>query len=118
MFADEMNAEQVIETLRGFGLDLFVSEDGVVHGKFREAGKTMTLEMRAVVDRLRELNDPCAAILRKEETVVLEGLTVEEAIQIGEKVKAGELELLGMVHYHSSTGLVDMTVKGGKKHGG
>ena len=113
MIGGRYTPEELIRQLRGFGLDLFVGDDGVVHGRFRERGKKMTLEMRALADELTGMNDEVASLLRREEKQELVGLTVEEAMAIGEKIKAGEMELDGMVRYHKSTGLVDMAVKGG-----
>ena len=112
MMTGRYTPEQVIRELRGFGLDLYVGEDGVVHGRFREKGKRMTLEMRAVADELLGMNDEVASLLRREERQELVGLTVDEALAIGEKIKAGEMELDGMVRYHRSTGLCDLAVKG------
>ena len=109
--------ETVIRELRGYGLDLFIGDDGVVHGRFRDKGRTMTLEMRAAADALQGMNEEVAAILRSEEKMELTGLTVDEAIAIGQKIKAGDMELDGVVHYHRSTGLCDMTVKGARKDG-
>ena len=113
MIGGRYTPEELIRQLRGFGLDLFVGDDGVVHGRFRERGKKMTLEMRALADELTGMNDEVAAILAGESRKEYTGLTVEEAMAIGEKIKAGEMELDGMVRYHKSTGLVDMAVKGG-----
>lgn len=116
--------EQLIRELRGFGLDLFVGEDGVVHGRFREKGKKMTLAMRAVAEELTGMNDEVAALLQAEEVDSAEGhgtadgrreyvgVTVDEAMALGEKIRAGELELDGVVTYHKGTGLCDLAVKG------
>lgn len=114
MVTGRYTPEHLIRELRGFGLDLFVGEDGVVHGRFREKGKKMTLAMRAVVEELGPMNEAVAELLRNETRQELVGLTVEQAEEIGARIKAGELELVGMVHYHQGTGLVDMTVKGRK----
>lgn len=118
MLNGRYSPEDVIRELRGFGLDLFVGEDGVVHGRFREKGKRMTLEMRAVADELLGMNDEVAALLQAEADSPspvgrreYAGVTVEEALAIGEQVMAGALELDGMVHYHRSTGLCDLAVK-------
>lgn len=104
--------EQVIRELREFGMDLFVGEDGVVHGRFREKGRKMTLEMRAVAEELQGMNDEVAAALKGEDRQVLTGIPVEAAMAIGEKINAGILELDGPVIYHRGTGLCDLTVKG------
>ena len=116
MVTGRYTPEQLIRELRGFGLDLFVGDDGVVHGRFREKGKHMTLEMRAVADELSGMNDEVAAILRAENVTEYTGITVEEAMALGDRIKDGKAELVGMVHYHQGTGLVDMKVRGGCKN--
>lgn len=112
MFTAEQTPEQVIADLRSYGLELFVGEDGIVHGRFREKGKRMTLEMRAAADRLQAMNDQVAALLRAEpEKRRLEGVTVEELkAEWGPKLAAGEWKLEGKVIYHRSTGLCDLTL--------
>ena len=112
MLSGRYTPEDLIRALRGFGLDLFVGEDGVVHGRFREKGKKMTLEMRALAGELAGMNDQVAAILNGETLQHLTGLTVGQAMEVGERIKAGEAELVGMVTYHQETGLCDMTIKG------
>lgn len=110
MFGEDYSPEQVIADLRGFGFKLYVDEAGVVHGKIARGAK-ITLEMRAVIDRLQGMNDQVAAALRSEPVrTEYVGISVQEACALGEKVKAGELELDGKVHYHRSTGLCDMAV--------
>ena len=111
MVTGRYTPEQLIRELRGFGLDLFVGDDGVVHGRFREKGKYMTLEMRAVADELSGMNDEVAAILRAERVTEYTGITVEEAMALGDRIKDGKAELVGNVTYHKETGLVDMTVR-------
>lgn len=107
---DYYSPEQIIADLRGFGFRLFVGDDGVVHGKIA-GGTKITLEMRAVIDRLATMNDRVAAILRAEPVRrEYKGISVEEAIEIGQKINAGELELDGKVVYHRSTGLCDLAV--------
>lgn len=117
MLTGRYTPEQIIRELRGFGLELFIGEDGIVHGRFREKGRTMTLEMRAAADALQGMNDEVAAILRAENVTEYTGITVEEAMALGEKIRAGEMELDGMVHYHRGTGLVDMRTRGGTGRG-
>lgn len=117
MLIGRYTPEQIIRELRGFGLELFIGEDGIVHGRFREKGRTMTLEMRAAADALQGMNDEVAAILRAENVTEYTGITVEEAMALGDQIKDGKAELVGMVHYHQGTGLVDMKVKGGCGHG-
>lgn len=115
MFDDGYTPEQAVSDLRGLGFDLFIGEDGAVHGRFREKGRKMTLEMRAVVDRMQSMNDQVAALLRAEEAAGRKeyvGVTVDEALALGQRINAGELALDGVVHYHQSTGLCDLTVKG------
>lgn len=111
MLTGRYTPEEVVREMRNFGLDLFVGEDGIVHGRFREKGRSMTLEMRAMADALQGMNDEVAAILQAERRQEHVGLTVEEALAIGQKIKDGEMELDGMVHYHQSTGLVDLTTR-------
>jgi len=116
MLGEGYSPEQVIADLRGFGFQLFIGEDGVVHGKPRVRGTPITLEMRAVIDRLQSMNDQVAAALRAEpRRTEYEGISVEEALELGQRVKAGELELDGKVIYHRGSGLCDLTVieKGG-----
>ena len=83
----------------------------MVHGRFREKGRTMTLEMQDVADALQARNEEAVALLRRETVEKYNGITNEEALALGERIKAGELALVGMVHYHQGTGLVDMTVR-------
>ena len=101
--------EQIIDQLRGFGFRLFVTDDGVVHGKFRQSGQSVTLEMRPVIDKLHMYNDAVASILRRETEYV--GIPAEEAIAIGQLVKSGELELIGNVTYHKGSHLCDLIVR-------
>jgi len=112
MVTGRYTPEQLIRELRGFGLDLFVGDDGVVHGRFREKGKHMTLEMRAVADELSGMNDEVAALLKSEpERVSLTGVTVEHLeSEWGPKVKSGEWRLEGKVIFHRETGLCDLTM--------
>jgi len=117
MLTERYTPEQLIRELRKFGLDLYVGEDGVVHGRFREKGRKMTLEMRAVAGELQGMNDEVAALLRSETRQEYNGITVAQAMALGERIKAGEMELDGMVHYHQGTGLVDMAVKGARADG-
>lgn len=117
MLTGRYTPEQLIRELRGFGLELFVGEDGIVHGRFREKGRHMTLETRALADELTGMNDEVAALLRAEERQEYKGITVEDAMALGEKVRAGEMELDGKVIYHQSTGLCDLALRGGRGHG-
>lgn len=103
--------EQVVADLRGFGFNLFIGDDGVVHGRPERRGMTITLEMRAVIDRLQAMNDKVADILRREpKRTEYEGIPVEEALELGRRINAGELELDGKVVYHRGTGLCDLAV--------
>ena len=113
MYTGRYTPEQVIRELRKAGLDLYVGEDGAVHGRFREKGKKMTLETRALADEMQSMNDEAAALLMAEEVRTLEGISVSEALSYGERIRAGEMELCGKVTYKKSTGLCSMTVKGG-----
>ena len=108
--------EAIIRDLRAFGFRLFVGDDGAVHGKI-EKGRVITLEMRAVIDRLQLMNDQVAAILRAEEPQPVEYkmISVEDAVKLGQRINAGELELIGKVIYHKGTGLCDITVREVKK---
>ena len=72
----------------------------------------MTLEMQTLADALQARNDEAVALLRAEERHEYKGITVEEAMALGEKVRAGEMELDGVVTYHKGTGLCDLAVKG------
>ena len=112
MFAGRYSPEEIIRELRQFGLDLYVGEDGVVHGHFRERGQKMTLEMRALADELQGMNDEVAALLRAEARREYKGVTVDEALALGQKIKDGQMELDGKVVYHTKTGLCDLAVKG------
>ena len=104
-------AEQVIADLRGFGFDLFVGEDGVVHGRPKRRGMTITLEMRAVIDRLQAVNDEAAEILRHDPRLIsYTGISVDEAVALGQLVKDGALTLVGKVTYHPDSDLCDLTV--------
>ena len=111
MLGVELDPGEAIRLLRGWGLELFVGEDGVVHGRFQEKGRRMTVEMMEVVDVLHARNEEAVALLRGEVTEEHKSVTVEEAMALWEKIKAGEMSLVGMVHYHQGTGLVDMTVR-------
>ena len=106
------SAEEIIRELRRLGMDLFVGKDGAVHGRFREKGQRMTLEMRALADSLQALNEEAAALLRAEETMEFRNIPQEQALALGARVKNGELELVGAVTVHQRTGLCDLTVKG------
>ena len=112
MFAGRYTPEQIIREMRKEGLDLYVGEDGVVHGRFRERGRKMTMELRALAEQLQGMNDAVAAILRAEHATEYTGIPVEQALALGERVRAGEAELVGKVTYHKGTGLCDLTVKG------
>lgn len=108
MFTDAYTAKQVVDELRRLGYRLFIGEDGVVHGK----GPRVTLETRAVIERLQTLNEDVAALLRAEmERMEYVEIPVEKALELGQQIKDGSLALEGMVHYHRSTDLVDMTVR-------
>lgn len=103
--------EQVVADLRGFGFNLFVGEDGVVHGRPKRRGMTITLEMRAVIDRLQTMNDKVADIIRNEpRRMEYEGITVDEAVALGQRIRSGEILLDGKVTFHRSTGLCDLAV--------
>lgn len=105
----DITPEQIIDQLREFGFRLFVTDDGVVHGKFRHQGQRVTLEMRPVIDKLQIHNNAVADVLRRETEYV--GIPAEEAIAIGQLVKAGELELIGKVTYHKGSHLCDLIVR-------
>ena len=77
----------------------------------------MDFVVQVLVEIFRKSNEEAVAILRAEAATEYKGLTIEQATALGEKIKAGELELEGTVHYHRKTGLVDMAVKGGQAHG-
>lgn len=113
----DIEPAEAIRKLRECGLDLFVGDDGMVHGRFREKGHRMTLEMQTLADALQARNDEAVALLQAEERQEYKGITVEEAMVLGEKVRAGEMELDGKVIYHQSTGLCDLTLRGGNGHG-
>jgi hypothetical protein len=113
----DIEPAEAIRKLRECGLDLFVGNDGMVHGRFREKGQRMTLEMQTLADALQARNDEAVALLRAEARHEYKGITVEEAMALGEKVRAGEMELDGKVIYHQSTGLCDLTLRGGHGHG-
>lgn len=112
MLGEEYSPEQVVADLRGFGFNLFIGEDGVVHGKPRVRGMPITLEMRAVIDRLQGMNDQVAAVLRAEpERQELVGIPVEEALGWGREINEGRWRLIGKLIFHKSTGLCDLTVE-------
>lgn len=112
MFAGRYTPEQIIREMRKEGLDLYVGDDGVVHGRFRERGRKMTMELRALAEQLQGMNDAVAAILQAEREMMHLGVTVDEALGLGNLIRAGEAELVGKVTYHKGTGLCDLTVKG------
>ena len=103
-------AEELVEILRGWGFELFVGEDGIVHGK-RQGG--VTLEMRPVIEQLQVMNDEVAGLLKKESDglVRYEGISVDEAVKLGGQIKEGRMELVGKVVYHRRTGRCDLTVR-------
>lgn len=112
MLGEGYSPEQVIADLRGFGFQLFIGEDGVVHGKPRVRGTPITLEMRAVIDRLQSMNDQVAAALRAEpERLELVGIPAEEALKWGRKIKEGGWRLIGKLVYHRGSALCDLTVE-------
>ncbi len=105
-----MKPEDVIDQLRAFGLRLFIGEDGIVHGKFRQSGQHVTLEMRPVIDQLQLMNNDVADLLRREEEYV--GMHAEQVIsEIGPRVQSGEVELVGKLIYHKGSALCDLIVR-------
>lgn len=103
-------AREVYDALRGWGFELRVDEHGVVRGRL--PGGTVTLEMRGIIDQLQWVNDQVAELIRREAgSVTAEGLTLEEAKACGERIGAGELELVPPVLYHRKTGLIDVTYR-------
>lgn len=112
MLGEGYSPEQVVADLRGFGFNLFIGEDGVVHGRPRVRGTPITLEMRAVIDQLQGMNDQVAAVLRAEpERRELTGIPVEDALGWGREINEGRWRLVGKLHYHKGTGLCDLTVE-------
>lgn len=110
------DARALVCEFRRLGVELFVGSDGVVHGRVQN-GKKMPLEAWNLVDELRLVNEAVAGYLDAEPVVELKGVPVDEAVAYAERVKSGDLQLVGKVIFHQSTGLCDLTLRGVIEHG-
>lgn len=108
-----MEPGELIARIEGFGFEMFIGDDGVVHGKPRMPGLKIPLEMHPLLEQLRMQNDAVAAILRNRDRAKLAGLTQEEARPWLDKVSAGEYRLVPgtRVTYVKSTGLTYMELE-------
>lgn len=105
--------DELVQRIDGFGFEMFVGDDGVVHGKPRKPGVKVPIEMRPLLDQLRMQNDAVAEILRNRDRVKLDGVTKEAAAPWLDKVKSGEYRLVPgtRVTYEKSTGLTYMELE-------
>ena len=105
--------EELIRRIDGFGFEMYVGADGVVHGKPRKPGVKVPIEMRPLLDQLSMQNDAVAEIIRNKERVRLDGVTKEAAAPWLDNVKAGEYRLVPgtRVTYEKSTGLTYMELE-------
>lgn len=108
--------EELVVAMYEIGLQLFVGEDGVVHGKLRSGGK-LPLEAWALVEQLRLINDAVAGYLRERPITTLIGITGEACCAYGDRVKSGELRIVGKVAYHKNTELFDISYQEACKNG-
>ena len=103
-----LSAEGLVTAMYDLGLQLFVGDDGAVHGKMRRGGK-LPLEAWKLVVQLHLINDAVAGYLRPQPITTLVGIPVDECCAYGERSKRGELRLFGKVVYHESTALCDIS---------
>ena len=105
--------EELVRRIEGFGFEMFVGDDGTVHGKPRKPGTKVPIEMQPVLDELRLQNAAVAEIIRNRGRVKLDGVSKEEAAPWLAKVKAGEYRLVPgtRVTYVKGTGLTYMELE-------
>lgn len=103
-----LSAEGLVTAMYDLGLQLFVGDDGAVHGKMRGGGK-LPLEAWKLVDQLHLMNDVVAGYLRAQPITTLVGIPADECCVYGERSKSGELRLFGKVVYHKNTELCDIS---------
>ncbi len=109
-----IEADEVIEKLRGFGLELYV-EGGIVHGRMR--GGKIPFEARVWIEQLQRVNEAAAALLTRETVHERLGITVAEALPYADRIKRGESALVGKVIYHWVADRVDIRWKELNHHG-
>ncbi len=105
---DFLSAEELVVAMYSLGLQLFVGDDRVVHGKMRDGSK-LPLEAWKLVDQLHLMNDAVAEYLKQRPITTLVGIPVDECCVYGERSKSGELRLFGKVVYHKNTELCDIS---------
>ena len=118
-FRPLIEPEELIRRIEGYGFDMFVGEDGIVHGRPRVPGTKVPLVMQSYLDELRLQNAAVAQILRERQSgaetdvVDLNGITKEDAEPWLDRVNAGEYRLVPgtKVTYVTSTGLTYMKLE-------
>lgn len=105
---DFLSAEELVVAMYSLGLQLFVGDDRVVHGKMRDGSK-LPLEAWKLVDQLHLMNDAVARYLESNPITTLVGITSTECLPYGERIKSGELRLFGKVVYHKGSSLCDIS---------
>lgn len=111
--------EELIQRIEGFGFEMFVGDDGVVHGKPRKPGLKVPIEMQPLLEQLRFQNDAVAAIIRNNDRIKLDGVPKEAAAPWLCKVKSGEYRLVPgtQVTFEKSTGLTYMELERVRQNG-
>jgi hypothetical protein len=104
----EIDVCEVIEKLRSFGINLCI-ENGVVRGRMC-SGK-IPFEARAWIERLQLVNEAATELLMQEIVHERLGITVAEALPYAERIKRGEIALVGKVIYHKAADQVDIRWK-------
>lgn len=98
----EMDVSRIMFELRRVGCQLYVGEDGAVHGKMLP-GMRMPMEARPLVDALRLGNAEAVRIMALEKTVVVD----EDDFDMPDwkwKINQHLIELAGPVTVNQNTG--------------
>ena len=112
--------QEIIREIEAFGFELYVGDDGVVHGRPRERGTRVPWEMRPVLDDLHAQNERVADLIRARaddsdeyETIPLTCLSQAEAQEWAERIRSGEFRLKPgtQVVYNRTTGYTTLTVQ-------
>lgn len=111
---DLVSAERMVDTLRSFGLRLYV-KDGVVHGRMPD-GERVPYEARAWIDGLQTLNDAVAAYLTNEQVQIMESVPMEDFDKIREMLNSGRI-VIHKIYYCKRTRLSDVYYHEVEQHG-
>lgn len=105
--------EELVQRIRSFGFEMFVGDDGVVHGRPSRPGLKVPIEMQPLLDQLRLQNDAVAEVLLGHDRVKLDGLSKADVEPWLERVKRGEYRLVPgtRVTFVKSTGLTYMELE-------